>query len=210
MSNIKSPRVGISACFAITILLFFTSFCDLKIEDQKSVFGGDNSSEPILKTVTGFNFITGTSLSPAHPMGGIMPNVFGTDEGQNESAQKISPDIRAILALAAAVLGMVVSFNKRGSKALPGTLLAFGGGIALFLLQSAVKKYETSSSGSFLNIQTRMVFQPGYWLCLAGFAITAIISLWPSPSKPGVPVAASMATPIHVNIITQPTESARK
>jgi hypothetical protein len=162
MSNIRNPRVGISACFAITILLFFTSFCDLKMQGEKSVFGGDKGNDPTLKTVSGFNFITGTTLSPANPLGGLMSNVFGTNDSQSEEVQKISPDIRAILALAAAVLGMVLSFNKRGAKALPGTLLAIGGGIALFLLQSAVKKYETNSSASFLSIQTKMVFQPGY------------------------------------------------
>jgi len=210
MSNIRNPRVGISVCFAITILLFFTSFCDLKMQGEKSIFPGDNSGDPTLKTLTGFNFIMGTELSPSMPLGGFMSNILGTNDGQNDSAQKISPDIRAILALAAAALGLVVSFNKRGSKALPGTLLAIGGGITLFLLQSAVKKYETNSTGSFLSIQTKMVFQPGYWLCLAGFALTAIISLWPSSAKDVVPVAASMATPIHVNIITQSKESAGK
>jgi len=104
MSNIRNPRVGISACFGITILLFFTSFCDLKMQGEKSFLGGDNDSEPTLKTITGFNFITGTELSPSMPLGGFMSNVFGTNDGQSEFAQKISPDIRAILALAARLI----------------------------------------------------------------------------------------------------------
>lgn len=208
MSNIRNPRVGISACFVITILLFFTSFCDLKMEGEKSIIPSDNANDPTLKSVSGFNFVTGTDISPTMQMGGFMANIFGTNDGQSELPQKISPDVRVILALVAAALGVVVSFNKRGSKALFGTLLAIGGGIALFLLQSSIKKYEAGVAGGFLGIHTKMVFQPGYWLCLAGFAVTAIISLWPSPATHSIPVAASMATPIHVNIITQPKESA--
>jgi len=210
MSNAykTNPRVGISVCFVISILLFFTAFCDYKMVTEGGL--GSAGSETTIKAVNGFNFITGTDLSPLSSMEGLFTNLFDTKVGASTQPEKVLADIWAILALAAAILGALVSFNKRGSRALPGTLLAVGGGIALFMLQSSVKKYESGINSNFLGIHTKMVFQPGYWICLAAFAITAIISLWPSPAKKIIPVVASMTTPIQIKIITQPKDTSHK
>jgi len=162
-----------------------------------------NNETPI-KTITGFNFITGTSLSPASAFdSGLLQGMFGVKDSQAGNLDKISPDIYAILALAAAVLGVFASFNKRGKRALPGTILAAGGFIALYMLQSSVKKYESTGDSGLMPIHIKMIFQPGYWICLAAFAITGIISLWPTRSHNRMELTPKMATPIQVNIITQ-------
>jgi hypothetical protein len=162
-------------------------------------------------SLTGINLVTGTSVH-ANPGGMLGNNPFGSMDGYQrnqarDEAQKVEPNIWAILALLAAIGGVFAFYKKIPKESLAGTAAGAVGFISLIILQSAIKSAVGKQVGGMVQIEIEFLF--GYWASLLAFLIGGGISyLRLKREKIIIPPAPDPkpVTPLHVNIITQDSE----
>jgi hypothetical protein len=201
----------IPVCFSLAILLFFFAFCDFRIVGS---VGQSQSvtNEQTQKSISGFNFITGTSLPTGSVNNEFVSKLFDLKNDRAENLQKISFNLWALLAFAAAIAGVYIYWKKQSNEALYSILLAVIGIVALLMLLMSANKYEGKIDLGFVLLQTKMVFQFPYWLALLSFATAGVIGylrLKPTNDS-GAATVTNAPTPIHVNIITQEADTADK
>jgi hypothetical protein len=206
----SKKHVVIPFCFSLVIILFFFTFCDFKVvgDLRQSDYP---ASEATHKSVTGFKFITGTSL----PMNGVnrefVAGLLGIENEQAQNPGNISFNIWALLALAAAIGGIVIYglWKNESKQSYYSMLLAATGAVALSLLMSSVGKYEGKIDLGFVSLQTKMVFQLPYWLALLSFATAGFISFLRLTLKrtADTRLVSHTPTPIYVSIITQDADT---
>jgi hypothetical protein len=208
--SLAERHLLIPISFLLVILCFFFTFCDFRIIGNlgQSEYP---ASEQTQKSITGLKFITGTALPASGANNELVSSFFGTNE-QAESLQKISFNIWAFVALAAAIGGVYIFRKREKNEALYGTLLAAAGFIALLMLLLSVNKYEGKIEMGFVSLKTKMVFQFPYWAALLSFATAGSISFLRLKLKSNANTIAvpDTPTPIHVNIITKEADSTEK
>jgi len=147
--NIASRRPLIPASFAIAIILFFFTFCDLKCGGQK------------IGSVTGINLVTGTELKD-HDM----------FTGREIKGKEIPSSIWAIFAFGAAIIGLGAFLIKEKREAIIGTGAGLVGAGSLIILQFAIKNaIDEQAKG-----QVETDFQFPYWGALIALVVAGLIS----------------------------------
>jgi len=214
--NIKIPTqeylaekyMLIPICFSLIIILFFFTFCDFKVVGSMGE-SGYPANEQTQKSIKGLKFITGTSLPMSRINNEFAADALGLRNEQAQNLEKISFNIWAFIALAAAIGGVYVFWKKESKQNLYSLLLAGTGVVALLLLMSSVGKYEGKIDMGFISLQTKMVFRFPYWLALLSFLTAGVISYFRLKLSSIVDTTATShpPTPIHVNIITQNSDT---
>jgi hypothetical protein len=201
----------IPVCFSLVIVLFFFTFCDLRIVGRMEQ-SQSQASEQTQKSITGLNFITGTTLPATAINNQFISGLSATKNEEGKSLKKIAFNFWALLAFLSALGGVYVSSRKQSNGALYSTASAVMGIIALLILLTSVNSYEGKIEPGFVIVQTKMVFQLPYWLSLFSFATAGVISYLRLKLKSNANVVSTTnaPTPIHVNIITQETGTADK
>lgn len=149
--NIPSRRPLIPASFALAIVCFFFTFCDLKC-----VSNGQK-----LASVTGFELVTGTQLTDRDMV-----------SGREKKGEKLPSNIWAILAFGAAVIGLGVFLIKEKREALIGTGAGAIGFGSLLILQFVLKgAMEKKGEG-----QLEADFQFAYWCALLAMGVAGLMS----------------------------------
>ena len=153
--------------------------CILALAGFFLVFTDVNCNGKTLDTITGIEMATG--YQPEIDL------VEGDDnEEQQKDTEKYDPNIFALNALMAAIIGIILFAipGMRKQHALHAIVAAIGFVSMLLLyfnLQSEIKKAQ-SGENSTLNLNLNITFdmQPAYWLVMLCFLITLIadILLW--------------------------------
>jgi hypothetical protein len=208
---LAEKRFLIPVCFSLVILLFFFTFCDYRIVGSVGPSRSE-ANEQTQKSISGFNFITGTALPTSAINNEFISGLSDTKNEQVENQQKVTFNFWALLAFLSALAGVYVYWKKQRDEALYSTAFALIGIIGLFMLLRSVNSYEGKIELGLVIVQTKIVFQFPYWLSLVSFATAGVISylrLKLKSSATGISTT-NAPTPIHVNIITQETDTADK
>lgn len=175
--NAGGTRPIIPAAFGLAIVFFFFTFCDFRCMGQT------------IGSASGFELAMGAELKPGEQLlsgNGIFAEAM-REAGESESAEqskKMSPNIWAILALAAAAVGLTMFLVRGSNEALYGMIAGAAGAGALLLLQLLMNMSLKKESEGHLEAS----FQIGYWGALLAFALAGTVSFlrWRSPqSAPG-------------------------
>lgn len=193
-SNIASRRPVIPVSFALAIICFFFTFCDINCGGQK------------MGSLTGINLVTGTQMET--------PTMFG----QKTKGQEVPASIWAIFAFGAAIIGLGAYLIKEKREALIGTGAGLVGAGSLIILQFGVKSaIEKESKG-----QVHADFQLAYWGALLALGVAGGISYLrmqqthqialnfssaPSGDNPNAQLSSSSTTSPSVHTTTLGTES---
>ncbi|MGD0590120.1 MAG: hypothetical protein ABSA44_04900 [Bacteroidota bacterium] len=177
LNNITSRRSLIPASFAIAIICFFFTFCNLNCGGQ------------IIGSVTGINLVTGTELG-------------GRDmfSGRETKGQEIPANIWAIFAFVAAISGLIAFLMKEKREARIGTGAGAIGVGSLIILQFVIKSAIDEKAKGAINVD----FQFPYWGALIALAVAGIISYLRIQKTNNVLVSVSppstTTTPLTENI----------
>ena len=202
LDTIAKNRNFIPLAFALVIIFFFFSFCDFKCNSMK------------VASLTGINLVTGTHVQ-MNASGMLGNNPFGSMDGNQQNrvpdkGEKVEPNIWAILALLAAIGGLVAFYKKIPKESLAGTAAGVVGFISLLILRSAIKNKVGEQGGGMVQVEIDFLF--GYWASVLAFIVAGGISylrlkqekvakLIPADSPEPPPI-----TPLNVKIITQDSE----
>jgi len=211
LDSLATKPLLIPLGFLLVILLFFFTYCDFKIVGASGESEYSSNSQTG-KSITGFNFITGTALPMAAVNNQFVSGFLGIKEETANNLQKISFNIWALLALAAAIAGLYIYLKKESNQSSLYTILLSALGIlSLLLLLVSSKKYEQSIDLGIATLQTKMSFQFSYWLSLLCFITSGIISYarLKLKSQTEILTADNPPTPIHVSIITQDADATK-
>ncbi|OWY20676.1 hypothetical protein C7N43_00320 [Sphingobacteriales bacterium UPWRP_1] len=146
---IAGKRPIIPTSFALVIIFFFFTFCDFKCGGQK------------LGSLTGINLVTGVEMAPPDSFMGI-----------ETPGKSINGNIWAILALAAAIIGLGVFLIKDKREALIGTGAGAIGAGSLIILRIAINSAISNEGQGQLTAD----FKFPYWGALIAFLIAGTIS----------------------------------
>lgn len=147
--NLAGRRPLIQLLFAFAVILFFFNFFTISCQDQKI---GD---------VKGIDLVTGTEIKSQ--------DLF---TGEDTEGEKIPPNIWAIIAFGAGILGFGVYLMKEKNESILGAVTGSIGVGALLILQMAINKaMEKEGEGM---IETKFHF--AYWGALVAFGIAAYLS----------------------------------
>jgi hypothetical protein len=207
LDTIAKNRNFIPLAFALVIIFFFFSFCDFKCNSMK------------VASLTGINLVTGTHIQM--DAGGMLDNnpfnsMNGNPQNQvQEKGEKVEPNIWAILALLAAIGGVIAFYKKIPKESLAGTAAGIIGFISLLILRSAIKNKVSEQGGGMVQVEIDFLF--GYWASLLAFIIAGGISYLRlkqekivKPLIPGDSPEAPPITPLNVKIITQDRETSNE
>lgn len=142
----NAPRPKVSAgLFAFVIVFFFLPFVRVSCAGQK------------VMSVTGIKLATGGSFEDPGGMGG-------------RSVEKLEPDPFAILALVAAVGGVVLSLAAR--SAIASAILGGAGAVFLLILKSRLADRTAQESMGVVQVEMDI----GYWLAMLFFVGAAAVN----------------------------------
>ena len=156
----------------VGLLLFALPFTSIQCQGKR------------LATVKGYELVIGTTVTIENPMpeGGNLtingqpaggPNAGGPEVKMGDKEQKIDPEPGAIIALAAAVVGL--AFSMIGLKRAKETGMLFAAAaIALLLCDLMISDKLTQESGGL----ARSVFSIWLWLAFLLFGGAAGANFW--------------------------------
>lgn len=150
--NIAARRPLIPISFALVIIFFFFTFCDLKCGEQK------------IQSIKGIDFVTGKTISPQESM-----NERRIREKENK---EIPSNIWAIIALGSAIVGLGVFLIKEKREALVGTFVGITGTGSLFILHYVVIEGIDEMGKGQIGVE----FQFPYWGALISMSVAGFIS----------------------------------
>ncbi|HEX2030951.1 MAG TPA: hypothetical protein VHL78_06080 [Actinomycetota bacterium] len=158
------------ALFAVVVICFFLPFFTVAcsagdLGQLGEQLGGDfelPASEELEQTVTGWDLVIGNTEEAA---------AEATDEtpAQTEAEADGRPDVYAVVAFAAAVLGIGLSFLRRPLGPILAVGLGLLGAIFLFLLRSRLTGQIPAQARAFIEVRTEY----GFWLALLFFLAAA-------------------------------------
>lgn len=193
---VNSPLFLVAAvCF---FLPFITVACSLDLGEQfGGAFGEDNPlaeipQECITTTVTGWNLVAGTA--PDVPQECLQAAGGGQEQFQPPTEDS-NPNVWAILALSAALLGVGLSLIPRPVGPILAIILGVVGGVLLFVLRGDVAGDLPAQARPFIEVRTEY----GFWLALVFFLVAAAWGLFrlvsEGPLRPAPPSAVGFGTP---------------
>jgi hypothetical protein len=193
---VNSPLFLVAAvCF---FLPFITVACGFDLGEQfGGAFGEDSPlteipQECLETTVTGWNLVSGTS--PDVPQQ-CLQAVGGDDQQITPPNQDSSPNVWAILAFSAALLGVGLSLIPRPVGPILAILLGVIGGVLLFVLRANVAGDLPAQARPFIEVRTEY----GFWLALvflvlaAAWGLVRLVS--EGPLRPAPPSAVGFGAP---------------
>lgn len=144
------------AFYAVIILLFFLPFVNLSCGGQK------------ITSVTGFQLVTGTEISS----GMMGENMFGgMNNNSEENKKEVEPQAMALLALFAAIAGLILSLMKKKPLNLINLIISVLGVIFLIILKFNLEGNAKLDGQGMITLD----FQFAYWLSVLIFILTAVI-----------------------------------
>ena len=167
------------SAFAVGIILFLLPFSEIKCGGQS------------LTNKSGLSFATGSDWKPA---GGYGKEFMGEMANKTTGSKEGNAQIFAIVALAAGVIGLIVSFLKSRNTGYIGViagLVAAGGLVALMmdlkkwfkdlLAKEAVDAGKTGAEGLGLDklgdqMQATMAMTPWFYISIIAFVAAAFFS----------------------------------
>jgi hypothetical protein len=166
LKSVAKRRVFIPISYGLCIMLFFLTFCTFKCAKQDTgsatAPGIDKFESPEIGSASGINLVIGTELKT--------PQIASDQESKGE---KIPPNVGAILALVAAIGGLIIFLiNKVKKEALIGMIVSGAGILSLILLQITIKiGIKDKYHGGIIA-----EFQFAYWLDLLLFLFAGFMS----------------------------------
>lgn len=146
---ISDKRKMIPISFGAAIFCFLLPFLDMKCGGQRIV------------SYTGLDMVVGKDL----PGGGMF------DESDAQS--NVPPNIWAILALGASIIGLYVFVQKKDTSLTTGRLAGAAGVASLIIMQITVR--GDLSSQDIGEETVTLNFLMGYWICFLALAAAAIL-----------------------------------
>lgn len=149
--NIGNKRSLIPTSFGIAIICFFFNFCTIKCGNE------------VAREIKGIEFVIGTEFKSR--------DMFS---GRETGGEKMPPNIWAIIAIGAAILGIGVHLKMKEDKsdATMTMLLSIIGIVALIILQFSINdQVHSKGNGAFSSN-----FEIPYWLTILSMASAGIIS----------------------------------
>ncbi|MBI1929576.1 hypothetical protein HYR99_35685 [Candidatus Poribacteria bacterium] len=122
--------------FGLTLICFFLPFINVSCQGQK------------VATFTGIQLVKGTTIQ--------QPSMFG----ERPKAQKVDPELLAILAFLSAIVGLGLSFLKGRQLALAPAIVGIAGLILLLLLKSKIDHDALREGRGMLQPE----YDVGFWL----------------------------------------------
>lgn len=144
------------AFYGIIILLFFLPFVNLSCSGQT------------IMSLTGFQLITGAEYSEANMFG---QNMFENNQNTGmKSNREIESQPLALLAFIMAIVGVIVSLNKKKLMYLFCLVISILGAVFLLLLKMNIDSDAELGGQGIIKLE----YQAGYWLSLLVFIATAV------------------------------------
>jgi len=138
------------AVFILLIIMFFLPFAEIKCDST------------VITEIKGIEFVTGKEIkSPS--------------EKKVETEKKMDPDIYAIIAFAAAVIGLLLSFISNKFVNILNGLISFTGMVMLLLMKNNLDTQVINSEESFGLITISYKF--GFWIAFALFLGYGLVTL---------------------------------
>ncbi len=146
------------AIYVVIVILFFMPFVNLSCGGQT------------IMSISGFQLITGTEVTPTGMFGGEMNS---SDELNTDEKKEIESQPLALLAFVAAIIGFVISFFKMRMTALSNIVVSAAGVVFLLLLKVSLDgNPDLNVSGQ--NVIT-LDYQFAYWLSIILFIVGAVV-----------------------------------
>lgn len=174
LDNIAGRRTYIPSLFGIVLLLFFFNFCELSCKGQK------------LASVSGISLATGTTIESPK-----VDNPFGFEDPSKQDSKEIHSNIWAILALLAAVGGLVFFLIKHKYEDRIGIIAGVSGVISLLLLHITLTSSIKQQGNGMLEVN----FLLPYWAALLSFGAAGGISFLRSKQNRATPPIPNPSTP---------------
>lgn len=146
------------AFYGVIVILFFMPFVNLSCGGQT------------IMSVTGFQLITGTEVSPTGMFGGEMNS---DDEFNTDQKKEIESQPLALFAFVAAIIGLIISFFKMRIPALINIVVSIAGVVFLLLLKVSLDG-DADLNVSGQNVIT-LDYQFAYWLSIILFIAGAVV-----------------------------------
>ncbi len=146
------------AFYGVIVILFFLPFVNLSCGGQT------------IMSVTGFQLITGTEISPTGMFGGEMNT---TNELNPDQKKEIESQPLALFAFVAAIIGLILSFFKMRVISLSNIVISIVGVVFLILLKVNLDG-DASLNVSGQNVIT-LDYQFAYWLSIILFVAAAFV-----------------------------------
>lgn len=149
--SVKIPknRSIVTSTFALAVLCFFLTFCDFRCTAGRKV-----------ASIKGIELVTGKKMK------------VETFEGGKTREKEIPPNIFAILALAAGIVGFAVySVNAKGQNKI-GTVSGAAGSLLLLMLYYTLTKETDETSKGTIEVK----YQIGFWCSLMFFGMSSLLS----------------------------------
>lgn len=168
------------ALFAVVAICFFLPFvtiaCNQSAQGLTEGLGEElgatppaGSTEELEETFTGWQLVTGdTEEEAAAPPAEGLP-------GQQPTGQVKDSQPLAIASLAAAVLGIALSWLALWIGPIAGAALGIAGVILLFMLKG---KVEGIIPGAQFQAFIEFRWEIGFWIAMAGFGLAAAWSIY--------------------------------
>lgn len=183
--GIFGTAIPSSVAFAVAVLLFLMPFAELKCTSKSEKGSGFSFSSSAIKiTNTGLGLAMGGQWKMK--MGGFGSLMGDEKDSMKQKQKKQDPNIFAIAAIAAGVLGLGLSLTKVKSGAMIGTVCAVlgaGGLIGLmFDLKSRMKDMmpakessgeETEFFGDLSDATFKLGFTPFFYAAVLAFLAAA-------------------------------------
>jgi hypothetical protein len=148
--------------FVIVIICFFLPFFNLMCEQQK------------IASITGFELITGTTITTNNLNKSITRIPNSTDEMSKVKSDTVTPEPLALIAFLTAIIGLVISFFKKFSdigSAVAGLL----GGLCLIFLSNVI---SDNILGKIQYVPLSVELALGYYIAMILFAILLIFNMY--------------------------------
>jgi Bacterial SH3 domain len=149
--NTMTPntRNYIPGLFGIAALLFIFNFCELGCQGQR------------FATVTGIELVTGTEIEEPKQQ-----NPFGFNDPSEEKSRKMAGNMWAVIALAAAVAGLIIFLIRHKQEDIVGAIAGVAGAVSLLLLKGELTASITAEGRGMITVEFLFPFW-GSFLALA-------------------------------------------
>ena len=142
--------------FILLIIMFFLPFAEIKCDST------------VITEIKGVEFVTGKEMKTP-------------SDDKVETEKKMDPDIYAIIAFCAAIIGLLLSFISNKFINILNGLISLSGVVMLLLMKNNLETQVINADESFGLI--RISFKFGFWMAFALFLAYGLVTLSAELSK---------------------------
>ncbi len=107
----------------------------------------------------------------------------GDSKSLGEDAEKSYPQLLIILAFAAAIAGLVITFIRFKKAVLFSAIAAVAGFVCIIVLTFAIRSWMITNNSPGAEVVIMVNYRVGFYLILAGFAAAAAFGFYASYNK---------------------------